>query len=159
MPAELPHRRRLPHDVPAWVDTGSTYFITVCCVPRGSDQLCHDNVGAVVFESVKFRQARGDWHMHLLLLMPDHLHALIAFPVAGSLRKTITAWKSLLARTAKITWQRDFFDHRLRAGEALDLKAAYIRENPVRAGLVANAADWRYVCQPACGGPGRSALP
>lgn len=97
--------------------------------------------------------------MRLLLLMPDHLHALIAFPVACSLRKTITDWKSLLARTANIGWQRDFFEHRLRSDAALDLKAAYIRENPVRAGLVANAADWHYVWQPACGGPGRSALP
>jgi len=44
-----------------------------------------------------------------------------------------------------IGWQRDFFDHRLRKNEAYLEKAAYIRMNPVRAGLVASAEDWPYV--------------
>lgn len=36
-------------------------------------------------------------------------------------------------------WQKDFFDHVMRAGEDWRHHAAYIANNPVRAGL---AADW-----------------
>ncbi len=51
-----------------------------------------------------------------------------------------------------------FFDHRLREGESLELKAAYLRENPVRAGLVARADGWPWVFEAESGirnvGPG-----
>lgn len=96
--------------------------------------------------------------MRLLVLKPDHLHALVSL-AEEALRKTITDWKSLVARTAKIEWQRDFFGHRLRKEEKLDLKAAYIRENPVRAGLVAHAANWHYTWEPHLGGPAGPAGP
>jgi hypothetical protein len=36
------------------------------------------------------------------------------------------------------------FHHRLRAGESYGQKWQYVRENPVRAGLVANPDDWPY---------------
>ena len=41
-------------------------------------------------------------------------------------------------------WQRGFFDHLLRSDESYAQKWNYVRENPVRAGLVRNADDWPY---------------
>ena len=41
-------------------------------------------------------------------------------------------------------WQRGFFDHVLRSDESYAQKWNYVRQNPVRAGLVANADDWPY---------------
>ena len=41
-------------------------------------------------------------------------------------------------------WQRGFFDHLLRSDESYGQKWDYVRDNPVRAGLVANAQDWPY---------------
>ena len=38
-----------------------------------------------------------------------------------------------------------FFDHRLRGDESLIGKGQYIRQNPVRAGLVADKDEWHYV--------------
>ncbi len=37
-----------------------------------------------------------------------------------------------------------FFRHRVRHDESLDEKAAYIRANPVRAGLIAEGEEWPY---------------
>jgi putative transposase len=128
-------------------------------VPRGKNQLCHDSVARLIFESIEFRQQRLDWHVILLVLMPDHLHMLIAFPNGSDMRKTITDWKSLIARKTGMTWQRDFFDHRIRDHENWEQKAEYIRENPVRGGLVAHADAWQFLWTPTEGGPGRSALP
>jgi len=46
---------------------------------------------------------------------------------------------------AKINWQRDFFDHRLRGDEGWREKSDYILQNPVRAGLIEKYEDWPYV--------------
>ncbi len=41
-------------------------------------------------------------------------------------------------------WQKEFFDHLIRSGESYSEKWEYMRQNPVRAGLVSNADDWKY---------------
>ncbi len=41
-------------------------------------------------------------------------------------------------------WQKGFFDHLIRSGESHAEKWKYVRVNPVRAGLVAQAEDWPY---------------
>ena len=45
---------------------------------------------------------------------------------------------------ADFFWQEEFFDHLLRRAESYAEKWEYVRWNPVRAGLVANADDWPY---------------
>jgi putative transposase len=41
-------------------------------------------------------------------------------------------------------WQPGFFDHALRNDESYIQKWEYVRENPVRGGLVSLADDWPY---------------
>jgi putative transposase len=77
--------------------------------------------------------------------MPDHMHIWVGIPGDAQLSKLIRDFKRITARVAKIDWQRNFFDHRLRHDESEDEKAAYIRANPVRAGLVAAGEEWPYV--------------
>jgi hypothetical protein len=48
------------------------------------------------------------------------------------------------APAATTLWQREFFDHILRSNESYAEKWNYVRENPVRAGLVQSADDWPY---------------
>jgi hypothetical protein len=45
---------------------------------------------------------------------------------------------------SKINWQRNFFDHRQRCDESLAEKFKYIRQNPVRAGLITPSEAWSY---------------
>ena len=95
------------------------------------------------------REIRHRWWVHVLLLMPDHLHLLIsATPLLG-LADTVGSWKRFTARFVGIRWQRDFFEHRLRRDESFSEKAEYIRQNPVRAGLVKTPDDWPYLWQKA----------
>jgi len=42
-------------------------------------------------------------------------------------------------------WQKGFFDHVLRSQESAGEKWKYVRENPVRAGLVEYSSEWRYL--------------
>jgi REP element-mobilizing transposase RayT len=142
-------RRKLPHEAPLWAKTeDQVFFITICCQPKGQNHLCTSGIANFLFETIAFRHQRGDWFMHLALLMPDHLHLLISFPSEAEIKKIIREWKSYVARKIGISWQRDFFDHRLRREESFLEKEDYIRANPVRAGLVRQADDWAYVWTP-----------
>ena len=55
------------------------------------------------------------------------------------------SFKGYLAKTHKIKWQKNYFDHRLRNDAALQEKAQYIRLNPVRAGFVNQPEEWPYL--------------
>jgi len=76
--------------------------------------------------------------------MPDHLHMLIGVPGDTPLSNLIRDFKRMTSRIANIAWQRNFFDHRLRNDESENVKAAYIRANPVRAGLISEHERWSY---------------
>jgi hypothetical protein len=42
-------------------------------------------------------------------------------------------------------WQKGFFDHILRSADSYSAKWEYVRENPVRAGLVKAWREWPFV--------------
>lgn len=85
--------------------------------------------------------------MDSVVVMPDHVHLLVAPYDAYTLDRVIGRIKSassyrinrMLERTGPL-WQRDSFDHIIRHDESLYEKRDYIANNPVRAGLV---SDWR----------------
>ena len=41
-------------------------------------------------------------------------------------------------------WQEEFFDHVLRSSESYSQKWDYVRENPVRGGLVVSSDQWTW---------------
>jgi hypothetical protein len=41
-------------------------------------------------------------------------------------------------------WQEGFFDHLLRADQSYGQKWRYVRDNPVRAGLVSSWEEWPW---------------
>ena len=145
----LLQRKLLPHQPPLWIYPNSAvFFITICCLPPGLNQLCKPAIAPALFDSVEFRQQRGDWWVQLWLLMPDHLHGLVVFPSDKEMAQVIPQWKELTAKRLGICWQRNFFDHRLRQEESWRAKADYILQNPVRRGFVKKAEDWPYVWMP-----------
>src|SRR5438045_2197729 len=99
-------RKPLPHDVPSWIDPSrQVYFITICCLPRSKNQLATTTIAAALFETVRHRQNQLLWWPHILLLMPDHLHALITFPSAVKrIQMVVSKWKEWTAKTLQIVW-------------------------------------------------------
>ena len=65
-------------------------------------------------------------------------------------------WKRYTATAFGIQWQRDYFDHRIRSETDHLATWSYIRENPVKAGLVEKALDWPHVWFPDRIGWGRT---
>ena len=50
-----------------------------------------------VLTAVKFNHERSLWYCQLCLLMPDHLHAIIAFPREPGMETTVKNWKRFVA--------------------------------------------------------------
>lgn len=136
-------RKTLPHDPPLGIDPADhIYFITICAATRGGAPL---QVPAIeILTSVREYEKQGRWFARIFLIMPDHVHALLRFPPASSMRETVRGWKRWTARFLRVKRQDGFFDHRLRNDESLDDKARYIWENPVRSGLVENPETWPH---------------
>jgi putative transposase len=92
----------------------------------------------------------GAW-IGAYVLMPDHLHA---FVVVDDEKLSLSQWMKSLKNTLSKTmrskripaphWQKTFFDHVLRSAESYTEKWHYVRENPVRAGLVKRWEDWPF---------------
>ena len=143
-----PVRRRLRHEVPAWVNSGVGYFITICCVERERNQLCHTELFEVMAGAVEYYVKQCRWWVDVGLAMPDHWHALMSFPRQEQMHEIVRDWKRYVARKTGVKWQDGFFDHRLRSDESADDKYRYITENPVRRGLCARTGDWPWVWYP-----------
>jgi REP element-mobilizing transposase RayT len=142
--ADRPVRKKLPHDIPSWVSDGARYFVTINCRVRNVNQLCRDGIGAELVRSAEVYASQGRWYLWLLTVMPDHVHLIASFDRDLGIRRIVKAWKGYQARRFGIEWQEGFFEHRLRTEAEFGEKAEYIRQNPVRKGLVAKAADWPF---------------
>jgi len=85
----------------------------------------------------------GDWALLAATTMPDHVHVL--FELSGKLAlDRIVAKMKTLSRCKPITWQSNFFEHRLRSNEQEGLFAKYIFMNPYRANLLARREKWPH---------------
>jgi len=59
--------------------------------------------------------------------------------------KTKTAWEcNQMLKTSGAFWQDESYDHCVRDEEELYRIIEYVENNPVKAGLVAKAEDWRF---------------
>ena len=91
------------------------------------------------------------WRVGRYVILPDHLHLFCAPGTTppGSLRSWVKYWKRLVSKSGvfggeKSVWLRDSWDTQLRSAAHYAEKWAYVRQNPVRAGLVDHPEDWPH---------------
>lgn len=137
--------RRLHHNTPGWVKAGADFHIRIRVARDSEAPLTEPSLANALLASAEFYHSTGRWFSRLFLLMPDHVHALIAFPPESDMRTVIGRWKAWQTRTAGVRWQDNFFDHRIRNQHELQRKAEYIRQNPVVKGLCRNSDEWPWV--------------
>jgi REP-associated tyrosine transposase len=123
------------------------FFVTACTLyrrPFPTLQIAFDALSAYATRAQSFDVAVGRY-----VIMPNHLHLFVCGPhnfvlsewMKGLKRGISNAFRS---RSSPMQWQPGFFDHLIRNDESYGEKWNYVRENPVRAGLVASADDWLY---------------
>ncbi|MDQ3414815.1 MAG: transposase [Verrucomicrobiota bacterium] len=134
-----------PPRIPIWLraDQEVVYFLTFCVARR--ERVLTNPRAFAAFENAIARLTK--WNVIAAVLMPDHVHLLIAptereLPV-GNASGAIKRWMRQ-DLNAHWEWQPGSFDRLLRSDESAEEKWQYIRQNPVRAGLVENWEDWPF---------------
>lgn len=122
--------QRFAGQINAWLDAG-----------YGSCQLRDPSIARVVGDALQFFDGQR-YELDVWVVMPNHVHVLIAPFAAYPLGKIVQSWKSFTARqiNAQIgaqgsLWQRETYDHIVRNEASLHAFECYIRENPVKARL------------------------
>jgi putative transposase len=141
------HLRRLER---VWIDW-PIYFVTTCTFRRRAI-LASKEVAGILIDEWQSAQDRHGWTIGRYVIMPDHVHFFCSAELdAKSLPVFMQAWKQWtskrMARELSFSgnlWQEQFFDHVLRSTESYSQKWDYVRENPIRAGLVTKIEDWPW---------------
>jgi len=85
-------------------------------------------------------------HVHLLLVPLHDIDGPISIPEILQPIKSESAHRiNRLLQCRGRVWQDESFDHVLRRQERIEVTLDYIMQNPVRAGLVASAQEYRWV--------------
>ena len=134
--------QRFSQRIDAWLDAG-----------RGSCLLARPEVSEIVVAALRhFDGERYD--IDAFVVMPNHVHVLVAPREPWDLRRIEHSWKSFTAkeinrlcgRTGAL-WLEEGFDHIVRSEAHRDHFRGYIAENPGKAGL----RDDQYFLQSATG--------
>ncbi len=136
----------VPPRIPVWLrwDQEVIYFVTFNVANR--QRVLANALAFAAWQSTVARLTA--WETLAGVMMPDHIHVLVA-PLhdrdadVGTFSGLMKRWMRQRARH-DWQWQKGNFDRLLRSDESAQQKWAYIRENPVRAGLVSRWQDWPY---------------
>ena len=116
----------------------------------GSCALRNAQIAASVQSSLLYFDEER-YRLSAWVVMPNHVHSLLA-PCAGwSLSRTMKDMKSFTAREANRLlgrrgqfWMEDYFDRYVRDRKHFTSAIAYIEKNPVKARLCSKPEDWPF---------------
>ena len=147
----LPSHRAFPTD---GLNSGQAFaamdrLLDEAC--SGAFYLRQPALADVVVEAIQYNaDMLGHYLLHAFVVMPNHVHLLatpaVALPKLTKSLKGITAKRAnaMLALTGSPFWQEESYDHLVRHEREFEKIRHYIEENPVRAGLVREAREYRW---------------
>jgi len=116
---------------------------------RGPRWLEDTRVAAKLVEILQAGDRQNLYELCAWVIMPNHVHILI-LPISDPQEIThIIKGRSareanvILGRTGPF-WQHESYDHFVRSRKEFDRVVHYIEENPVSAGFICKAEDWRF---------------
>lgn len=143
------YKRNLPH----WEDPGSIYFVTFNAIEKS---VLSDAAKDIVFASLKFH-ADKKYKLHSCIVMETHVHSILqplnesdgTFVSLASIAHSIKSYSAnriqrLLNLKGKV-WQDENYDRIIRDEKDYLIKMEYIINNPVKAGLVGNPEDYKWL--------------
>jgi putative transposase len=128
----------------------TTYFITICAHMHQNLFQRTEVAQLMVATLFKYRDAE-EFELHEYVIMPDHIHVLLSLRDEQKLSRAIQLIKGGFSHTLRENgiemrevWQQRYHDRRIRDDNEFAGIAEYIRQNPVRRGLVETARDYPY---------------
>jgi len=118
---------------------------------RGPAYLRIPEIAALVADALRTGESRfSRYELHSYVVMPNHVHVLLTPHVVapkwlGPL-KGFTAHEAngILGQRGQHFWQDESYDHLVRSDSEFNRIRNYIEQNPVKAGLVTAAEDFRW---------------
>jgi len=142
-----PRRKRIRLDAAEYRAEGRVFLVTICTVDRRPWFSLHPPLADIATATI-VAIADARWStLHAWCVMPDHVHLLMEdADVVGYVRvfKGSLTTRARCIDSHRRLWQRSFHDHAPRSRESLFETARYVLGNPVRAGIVAKAAEYRW---------------
>ncbi len=133
-----------------FIELQRRYFLTAEKYLDRGDGFCpfrNSSCCRIVIEAMKGLRDYG-WRLRHYVIMPNHVHALVDTTAdATSMKVVWQRWKGRTARRCNEAlerrgtfWQKEWFDRWVRDEAEMLKTVEYIRNNPVKAGLV---KDWQ----------------
>ena len=136
------------------------HFVTFSCKNRRR-LLDSDRAKQIVLGVLNSELAKHSARCIGFVVMPDHVHALIWFPKPGQLSAFMQQWKQRSAFALKqlfctrftqyarwvendAVWQARYFAFHICSRAKVEEKLNYMHMNPVRAGFVQTACEWKF---------------
>jgi REP element-mobilizing transposase RayT len=126
------------------------FFVT--SIVKGRRRIFHERrTAALLREALDFCRQRYGFLVLCYVIMPDHFHTIVV-PRAGDQVSGVMRYvKGRFARrynaahgTSGAVWQPRFYDVGIRTESELLVRIRYVEENPVRAGLADQPADYPF---------------
>jgi REP element-mobilizing transposase RayT len=116
----------------------------------GPMYLAQEPIAHVVMASLRHGELLGHYDLAAYAILSNHVHVLLLPRISParllqSLKGATERQANLiLGRTGETFWQAESYDHWVRDDGERQRIPAYIEENPVKAGLVQHASDYRW---------------
>ncbi len=130
--------------------SGTYYFLTTVTFKRRRI-LSSSHVAQIIFDAFQWLENEDRIRWICIMIMPDHIHAIIQLRCNQTLASIMHSLKSFTAREINVllaeagsVWQRGYYDRGVRKEESLNEIIRYCYENPVRKGIVKLARDYPY---------------
>ncbi len=127
-----------------------TYSLTTRC-DGGRRLLQTERMANLFIEVLHSYMRAGKFTVHEFVVMPNHVHVLITIPGDMSVEKAMQLIKGGFSFRANRelgfcgeVWQRGFSDVRIKDEESFVEHQNYIKNNPVKAGLVSRPGEYAY---------------
>jgi len=125
-----------------------TYFVTLDC--RAGRQLLKGQIAEILTDQILCCREKGYYHLQEFCVLPNHLHLLFTPTADTTLEKAVqmvkggASYRICHHRKVLVLWQDGYHDWRCRNEKEYRAYAAYICQNPVKAGLAERAEEWPY---------------
>jgi putative transposase len=128
----------------------TTYFITICAHMQQNLFQREEVAELMVATFLKYRDA-GEFELHEYVVMSNHIHLLLSLHDQQKLGRVIQLIKGGFSHSLRemgivfrAVWEQRYYERQVRDTNEFAEFARYIRQNPVRKGLVENVEDYPY---------------
>jgi putative transposase len=135
----------MPRGLHRFQQSRQSHFVTFTCYhrrPYFDSPAVYDRF----IEVLQHTRRRFGLRLYGYVVMPEHVHLLVSEPEYGGLADAIHHLKLSFAKRlgAGVFWQKRYYDRNVRNEHEFKEKLRYLHRNPVKRGLVKEAADWKW---------------